>query len=118
MNDLLTIIALILAAIAATAALFAAARSGRSAPPDPTSTLQAQRVEDQLQSVVERLARIDAAQQGIDRLREPLDARRDKWFNSHEALNFGLIDEVIGDNSMDKMLVGFDDYYNREVLSK
>lgn len=45
-------------------------------------------------------------------------SRRDKWFNSHEALNFGLIDEVIGDNSMDKMLVGFDDYYNREVLSK
>ena len=45
-------------------------------------------------------------------------SRRDKWFNSHEALQFGLIDEVIGDNSMDKMLVGFDDYYNREVLSK
>lgn len=45
-------------------------------------------------------------------------SRRDKWFNSHEALNFGLIDEVIGDNSMDKMLEGFDDYYNREVLTK
>ncbi len=45
-------------------------------------------------------------------------SRRDKWFNSYEALQFGLIDEVIGDNSMDKMLVGFDDYYNREVLSK
>lgn len=45
-------------------------------------------------------------------------SRRDKWFNSHEALQFGLIDEVIGDNSMEKMLVGFDDYYNREVLSK
>jgi ATP-dependent Clp protease protease subunit len=45
-------------------------------------------------------------------------SRRDKWFNSHEALEFGLIDEVIGDQSMDKMLVGFDDYYNREVLSK
>jgi hypothetical protein len=70
MNDPITIVALILAAIAAAAALFAAARSGRTAPPDPTSTLQAQRVEDQLQSVVERLARIDAAQQGIERLRE------------------------------------------------
>jgi ATP-dependent Clp protease protease subunit len=45
-------------------------------------------------------------------------SRRDKWFNSHEALQFGLIDEVIGDHSMDKMLEGFDDYYNREVLSK
>jgi ATP-dependent Clp protease protease subunit len=45
-------------------------------------------------------------------------SRRDKWFNSYEALEFGLIDEVIGDQSMDKMLVGFDDYYNREVLSK
>ena len=45
-------------------------------------------------------------------------SRRDKWFNSHEALQFGLIDEVIGDNSMEKMLEGFDDYYNREVLSK
>jgi ATP-dependent Clp protease protease subunit len=45
-------------------------------------------------------------------------SRRDKWFNSYEALQFGLIDEVIGDNSMEKMLEGFDDYYNREVLSK
>ena len=45
-------------------------------------------------------------------------SRRDKWFNSHEALQFGLIDEVIGDNSMEKILDGFDDYYNREVLSK
>jgi ATP-dependent Clp protease protease subunit len=45
-------------------------------------------------------------------------SRRDKWFNSQEALQFGLIDEVIGENSMDKMLEGFDDYYNREVLSK
>jgi ATP-dependent Clp protease protease subunit len=45
-------------------------------------------------------------------------SRRDKWFNSHEALQFGLIDEVIGDNSMEKMLEGFDDYYNREVLTK
>lgn len=45
-------------------------------------------------------------------------SRRDKWFNSTEALEFGLIDEVIGDQSMDKMLVGFDQYYTREVLAK
>ena len=45
-------------------------------------------------------------------------SRRDKWFNSHEALKFGLIDEVIGETSMDKMLEGFDAYYNKEVLNQ
>ena len=47
-------------------------------------------------------------------------SRRDRWYNSEEALNFGLIDEVIGheNNSMDKMLEGFDEYYNSEILGK
>ena len=48
-------------------------------------------------------------------------SRRDKWFNSKEAFDFGLIDEVIGIDkvdSMDKQLEGFEDYYNKEVLSK
>lgn len=53
---------------------------------------------------------------------EMLDSsRRDKWFNSHEALEFGLIDEIIGldkSDSIDKQLEGFEDYYNREVLKK
>lgn len=45
-------------------------------------------------------------------------SRRDKWFNSTEALEFGLIDEVIGSGSMDKMLLGFDQYYAKEVLAQ
>lgn len=45
-------------------------------------------------------------------------SRRDKWFNSTEALEFGLIDEVIGSGSGDKMLVGFEQYYAREVLAQ
>lgn len=48
-------------------------------------------------------------------------SRRDKWFNSHEALEFGLIDDIIGLNKMDgidKQLEGFEDYYQREVLGK
>lgn len=53
---------------------------------------------------------------------EMLDSsRRDKWFNSKEALDFGLIDEIIGldkSDGIDKQLEGFDDYYNREVLGK
>ena len=99
MNDLVTIVALILAAIAAVAALFAAARSGRSAPPDPTSTLQAQRVEDQLQSVVERLARIDAAQQGIDRLREPMDELLSVFQNKQARGQYGeaRLEEIVRD---------------------
>jgi ATP-dependent Clp protease protease subunit len=45
-------------------------------------------------------------------------SRRDRWYNSDEALEFGLIDEVIGHetNSMSKMLEGFDEYYKNEVL--
>lgn len=45
-------------------------------------------------------------------------SRRDRWYNSDEALNFGLIDEVIGidkNKSITNMLEGFDDYYNKEV---
>jgi len=48
-------------------------------------------------------------------------SRRDRWFNSKEALDFGLIDEIIGldkNDSMEKQLDGFDQYYNKEVLSK
>lgn len=48
-------------------------------------------------------------------------SRRDRWYNSDEALEFGLIDEVIGINknkSITQMLEGFDDYYNTEILGK
>jgi ATP-dependent Clp protease protease subunit len=48
-------------------------------------------------------------------------SRRDKWFNSKEALDFGLIDEIIGldkIDGIDKQLEGFDSYYEREVLNK
>jgi ATP-dependent protease ClpP protease subunit len=51
---------------------------------------------------------------------EALDSsRRDKWFNSDEALQFGLIDEVIGTNknkSITNYLDGFDEYYKKEVI--
>ena len=41
-------------------------------------------------------------------------SNRDKWFNSTEAKEFGLIDEVIGEeNPIDKYLIGFDDYYKK-----
>jgi len=48
-------------------------------------------------------------------------SRTDKWFFSDEALEFGLIDEVIGldrDKSITKYMDGFDDYYAKEVLKK
>lgn len=44
-------------------------------------------------------------------------SRRDRWYNSHEALQFGLIDEVIGERNMTEMLEGFDEYYQNEVLN-
>lgn len=52
---------------------------------------------------------------------EVLEAsRRDRWWNSDEALEFGLIDEIIGiseDNpSITERLEGFNDYYQREIL--
>lgn len=54
-------------------------------------------------------------------------SRVNKWFNSDEALKFGLIDEIIGlkdsegtvkSQTITQMLEGFDDYYNKEVLNK
>ena len=45
---------------------------------------------------------------------------RDRWYNSDEAKEFGLIDEVIktdGTKSITEMLDGFDDYYNKSILS-
>jgi ATP-dependent Clp protease protease subunit len=48
-------------------------------------------------------------------------ARRDKWLNSQEALDFGFIDEIITSeetSSISTLLEGFDDYYNKEVFGK
>ena len=48
-------------------------------------------------------------------------SRRDRWYSSDEAKEFGLIDEVIksdGTKSITEMLEGFDDYYKKEVMSK
>jgi ATP-dependent Clp protease protease subunit len=48
-------------------------------------------------------------------------SRNDKWFNSSEALNYGLIDNVIGldkGKSIDSMMEGFDEYYTKEILKK
>lgn len=47
-------------------------------------------------------------------------ARRDKWLNSQEALDFGFIDEIIVSDktsSITTLMDGFEEYYNREVLS-
>ena len=46
---------------------------------------------------------------------------RDRWYNSDEALKFGLIDEIIGlddkgSNSVTSMLDGFEKYYKKEVM--
>lgn len=45
-------------------------------------------------------------------------ANRDKWFNSDEAIEFGIIDEVIdnGQPSVSSYLEGFDDYYTKIML--
>lgn len=48
-------------------------------------------------------------------------SRHDKWFNSDEAKEFGLIDNVVGLNqnkSMTEMMEGFDEYYTKEILKK
>ena len=48
-------------------------------------------------------------------------SRRDRWYNSDEALEFGLIDEIIGidkNPTITNMLEGFDEYYAKEVLNK
>jgi len=48
-------------------------------------------------------------------------ARRDKWLNSQEALDFGFIDEVITSDrgsSVTQLMDGFEDYYSKEILKK
>lgn len=48
-------------------------------------------------------------------------ARRDKWLNSQEALDFGFIDEIIiteKSTPISNYLDGFDEYYTKEVLKK
>jgi len=48
-------------------------------------------------------------------------ARRDKWLNSQEALDFGFIDEIIiteKSTPITTYLNGFDEYYTKEVLKK
>lgn len=42
---------------------------------------------------------------------------RDKWYNSDEALQFGIIDEIIGvetSPSMTQLLEGFEEYYKKQ----
>lgn len=49
------------------------------------------------------------------------DSMRDLWFNSQEALEYGLIDEIIGlDKSpgIDQLMEGFDTYYDKYVLKR
>jgi ATP-dependent protease ClpP protease subunit len=49
------------------------------------------------------------------------DSMRDMWFNSQEALDYGLIDEIIGldkSPSIDKLMEGFDGYYDKYVLGR
>jgi hypothetical protein len=46
-------------------------------------------------------------------------ARRDKWLNSQEALDFGFIDEIIlsdKTSSITTLMDGFDEYYTKEIL--
>ena len=48
-------------------------------------------------------------------------ARRDKWLNSQEALEFGFIDEIITSekgSSIVQLMDGFDEYYTKEILKK
>lgn len=48
-------------------------------------------------------------------------SERDRWYNSDEALAFGLIDEIIGTEkspTMSKLLEGFDEYYNKQYFNK
>lgn len=49
--------------------------------------------------------------------------QRDKWLNSDEALEYGVIDRIIGlnsdkSNSITTMMDGFDDYYKKYVMQK
>jgi len=49
-------------------------------------------------------------------------ARRDRWLNAHEALEFGFIDEIINSENnrydVKSLMDGFEDYYSKEVLNK
>jgi ATP-dependent Clp protease protease subunit len=45
-------------------------------------------------------------------------SRRDRWFNSDEAKEYGLIDEVIkpeSSKSITELLEGFSEYYQKEI---
>ena len=65
------------------------------------------------------LSKILAKNMGID-FKEYLDTvERDKWYNSEEALEFGLIDEIVdtkGEKISD-LLEGFEEYFT-DVISK
>lgn len=48
-------------------------------------------------------------------------SKRDRWYNSDEALQLGIIDEVIKSDksqSVTELLKGFDEYYIKQILSK
>jgi hypothetical protein len=45
----------------------------------------------------------------------------DKWLNSQEALEYGLIDDIIGLNKsegINELMEGFDSYYDKYVLGR
>jgi ATP-dependent Clp protease protease subunit len=49
------------------------------------------------------------------------DCMQDKWLNSQEALEYGLIDEIIGLNKsegINELMEGFDSYYDKYVLGR
>jgi len=49
------------------------------------------------------------------------DCMQDLWLNSQEALDYGLIDEIIGldkSPSITTLMDGFDDYYDKYVLNR
>jgi ATP-dependent Clp protease protease subunit len=49
------------------------------------------------------------------------DCMQDLWLNSQEALDYGLIDEIIGldkSPSITSLMEGFDDYYDKYVLNR
>lgn len=49
------------------------------------------------------------------------DSRWDKWFTSDQALEYGLIDEVIGldkSPSISSLMDGFDEYYHKEISKR
>jgi ATP-dependent Clp protease protease subunit len=48
-------------------------------------------------------------------------ARRDKWLNAYEALDFGFIDEVIVSDktsNIKDLMAGFEEYYQKEILNR